>query len=158
MPDFRSRIKTTHVMWIKRYFTTEESVWKNTFDNLVLTPFGTDLLLHCNYDFKFLKEPLSAFYYHVLQSWEEYQDPGTNVRQLRTKQTNIWNNTSIRINNSPIFYKKLAGLGCHKDVLKTFDYWVKKRGILSKWIPNMARFLKNGKSLLKQLMTSQITG
>ena len=131
MPD-RSRIKTTHVMWIERYFTTEESVWKNTFDNF-LTPFGNDLLFRCKYDLEFLKESLATYYYHMLRPWKEYRERMCGHIVLTKLRQILWSNTLIRMNNSPVFYKKVASLGCffvadlhHKGVLKTFDYCVKK--------------------------------
>ena len=54
MPDIQSKIKATQVMWIKRFFTTEKSIWKD------ISPFGKGILFHCNYDPMILKESLQS--------------------------------------------------------------------------------------------------
>ena len=88
-------------------------------------------MFHCNYDLKSLNESLPTYYCHVLLSWKEYREQICG--NIEPSRQIIWNNTSIRINNLPVYYKKLASLGClfvadlyHKGVLRSFDYWVRK--------------------------------
>jgi len=102
MVDIESMIKSLRLAWLKRIFGDNSGAWKNYLEYL-LKETGGLVLFNCNYNVKDLTI-CSQFYTELLKWWSEF-------RNDNAVETNwlyqIWNNQEIRINNKPVFYKKV---------------------------------------------------
>jgi len=98
MVDIESMIKSLRLAWLK----DNSGAWKNYLEYL-LKETGGLVLFNCNYNVKDLTI-CSQFYMELLKWWSEF-------RKDNAVETNwlyqIWNNQEIRINNKPVFYKKV---------------------------------------------------
>ena len=103
MIDLESMIKSLRLAWLKRIFQCNNGAWRN-FLRFSLEPFGGLFLFHCqNYDFKEISIS-SKFYSELLQWWSEFRSVFDSRREC---QYILWNNKEIRVDNKPVFYKKL---------------------------------------------------
>ena len=102
MIDLESMIKSLRLAWLKRIFQCNNGAWRS-FLRFLLEPFGGLFLFHCNYDIKEIHIS-SKFYPELLQWWSEVRSVFDSRREC---QYILWNNKEIRVDNKPVFYKKL---------------------------------------------------
>ena len=102
MIDLESRIKSLRLAWLKRIFQYNNGAWRS-FLRFLLEPFGGLFLFYCNYEIKEIHIS-SKFYSELLQWWSEFRSVFDSRREC---QYILWNNKEIRVDNKPVFYKKL---------------------------------------------------
>ena len=100
--DLESMIKSLWPAWLKRILQCNNGAWRSCL-RFSLEPFGGLFLFHCNYDIKEIHIS-SKFYSELLQWWSEFRSVFDSRREC---QYILWNNKEIRVDNKPVFYKKL---------------------------------------------------
>ena len=65
-------------------------------------------MFNCNYDVKDISVP-SLFYSQLLKWWSDFREDFASAKDW---QNIIWNNRDIRIDGSPVFYKKFLPFRC----------------------------------------------
>ena len=100
MVNVKSFFAAQKIKWISKYITTESAPWK-TLLNHFISPYGGELLFHCNIDFKLFKDKcnLPVFYKDVIILYVNF----VNANNVSPLQQCIWNNRHIRVNHHPCY-------------------------------------------------------
>jgi hypothetical protein len=102
MIHIESMICTQRIMWLKRYINNENnSKWKQIVNCIFEEYGGFDLFIHCNFTEQCIRK-VPVFYIKCLESWKTIRKAKSNL---------IWNNADVRIENKPVFCKKLFDAG-----------------------------------------------
>ena len=97
MIDFSLMNKALKCIWLKRFRLNENSAWT------VIPNKATLYLGYCSSkDISIKKLPL--FYIRTLQYWFKFKDMQDNTKP-GIKNTIIWNNKDIKIDNNTIFFR-----------------------------------------------------
>ena len=107
LTDLETQIKALRLSWIPRVLDERVGLWKSYFE-FHLKKYGGSLLLKCDYDVRDLTLRLNGFYQQLLSWWADFRSTFSDINYA---QYVIWNNKDIRIDYTPIFYKKYADCG-----------------------------------------------
>ena len=109
MVNVKSMFAAQKIKWINKYTVTDVHVpWKTFLDDF-LSPYGGDLLFHCNIDIKVIKaaKNVPIFYKDLLIFYTKFVKADT----VSPLQQCLWNNRHIRINHKPCYYKSFLDCG-----------------------------------------------
>ena len=105
MIDFSLMNKALKCTWIRRFRLNENSAWTVIPNKATLYLVGFSFLSKCycsSKDISIKKLPL--FYVRTLQYWFEFKDMQDNTKP-GIKNTIIWNNKDIKIDNNTILFR-----------------------------------------------------
>ena len=105
MIDFSLMNKALKCIWIKRFRLNENSAWTVIPNEATSHLGGFSFLSKCycsSKDISIKKLPL--FYVRTLQYWFEFKDMQDNTKP-GIKNTIIWNNKDIKIDNNTILFR-----------------------------------------------------
>ena len=68
-PHLKTMIQAQRAMWIKRYISNKDALWKSIL-NFYLKDQGGELFCHCNYDESCFPKNISKFYKECLKQWQ----------------------------------------------------------------------------------------
>ena len=97
--DLTTSIMSLRLSWIGRFLSDNSYPWKAYLSHL-LTPFGGEFFLHC--DYKINDYNISSIFYKEMLHW--WSDFRSKFDPVSSRGTIIWNNCNIRVNGKPIFY------------------------------------------------------
>ena len=122
MIEFESMNKALKASWVKRLINDTDSPWKIIPNCTTQQYGGLKFLLACNYSTKELKlNSVPPFYREVLKICEEIKRKKLEVYQdsIDPHDIIIWNNSDIKVEAKPVFYKSWhdAGVEKVKDLL-----------------------------------------
>ena len=104
MPNISLMIKAQRISWIKRFIDKENSLWKKIpkfyFKKAGILVVGNNLSKEC------ILKVIPDFYRTCLQDWSEMFNE-LPCDSLSVLAQPLWNNTYIRVNNIPYFYRQL---------------------------------------------------
>lgn len=109
-PHLKSMIMASRITWIKRYYNSENSFWKTTWNYFMkkMNP-NPDLLWYCNFDNSSLNcENIPSFYIEIVHSWLMLK---RQERKGNIMTAFIWNNENIKIEGKTIYWKSFMDLG-----------------------------------------------
>ena len=69
MVDIFSRIKTQHIMWLKRFMKDDNNDWKIILTQYLNKVGGMSFLLRCNFDMKMLNCHIPKCYADIFNVW-----------------------------------------------------------------------------------------
>ena len=117
MTEFNSMNKALKASWVRRFNTDINAPWK-IIPNYMTQHFGGfKFLLSCNYKMKELTlNNIPSFYVEILKSWNMIKNIKGECDQDKTDPHDaiIWNNSDIKIEGQPIFYKSWYKVGINK--------------------------------------------
>lgn len=126
--SFEAMLHAQKIMWLKRALTTTNCLWSIVLDYYLKQFGGLNILLYCNYDYKWFKKKynISEFYVELLKLW--------NNTEKEVSKEIIWNNKNILIDGKPIFYKKFMTIGIwyvtdlftEQNEIIEYDIWLKR--------------------------------
>lgn len=164
-PDIFSIVKASRLIWIKRYTSSCNHIWKTLFENaLKLSNLNPEILFFCDFDIKQWKNKhvISTFYQDVLTEWFRFGNANMNKDQI------VWYNKNILIQEQPIFYNQFFKKGItyirdlydEREHLRNFEYW-KSKGLKGKdflkWSGIIASVTKNvPKKAIKYIVTNNL--
>ena len=102
MIDLESMVKSLRLAWLKRLFNDSNATWKTYLLHL-LKPVGGKFFLNCNYEVSDYTIS-SQFYQELLLWWSEFRESFASESDCKII---VWNNKEIRIDNKPVYYKKI---------------------------------------------------
>jgi len=112
VPDFSLMINASRLGWLKKYVAGTDHFWKELFEEfLERSGFNPHILLFANYNINWLtaKNILPSFYIEALSEWLKIGNTSP-----VPKESFIWYNKNILIENRPIFYQDFYENGiCH---------------------------------------------
>ena len=105
MIDFSLMNKALKCTWIRRFRLNENSAWTVIPNKATLYLGGFSFLSKCYCSSKDISiKQLPLFYIRTLQYWFEFKDMQDNTKP-GIKNTIIWNNKDIKIDNNTIFFR-----------------------------------------------------
>ena len=109
--------KALKASWVKRFNTNINAPWKIIPNYMTQHLGGFKFLLSCNDKMKELAlNNIPSFYVEILKSWNMIKNIKGECDQDKTDQHDaiIWNNSDIKIEGQPIFYKSRHKVGINK--------------------------------------------
>ena len=105
MIDFSLMNKALKCIWIKRFRLNENSAWTVIPNEATSHLGGSSFLSKCYCSSKDISiKELPLFYIRTLQHWFEFKDMQDNTKP-GIKNTIIWNNKDMKIDNNTIFFR-----------------------------------------------------
>ena len=127
MLDFEIMEKALKIAWIKRIHEQSDASWKTIPEQATSHYGGLSFLTKCRYDTKLLDlRKLPVFYHSVLKYWQEYKHL-TSFEEKNPENEIIWNNSSILVDQKPIFYSAWF----KKEIIHVKDLLNENRDFLS---------------------------
>lgn len=109
--------KALKASWVRRFNTDINTPWKIIPNYMTQHLGGFNFLLLCNYKMKELTlNNIPSFYVEILKSWNMIKNIKGERDQDKTDPHDaiIWNNSDIKIEGQPIFYKSWHKVGINK--------------------------------------------
>ena len=98
--------KALKASWVNRFKNDISSPWKIIPDYMAHHLGGFKFLLSCTYKSKELTlDNIPLFYLEVLKHWELINKVMSNCDEDKVDISEIWNNSDVKINGKPIFYR-----------------------------------------------------
>ena len=117
MTEFDSMNKALKASWVRRFNTDINAPWKIIPNYMTQHLGGFKFLLSCNYKMKELTlNNIPSFYVEILKSWNMIKNIKCELDQGKTDPNDaiIWNNSDIKIEGQPVFYKSWYKAGIIK--------------------------------------------
>ena len=114
---FDSMNKALKASWVNRFKNDISSPWKIIPDYMAHHLGGFKFLLACTYKSKELSRyNIPLFYLEVLKHWELINKVMSNCDEDKVdiSEIIIWNNTDVKIDGKPIFYRSWYQCGVEK--------------------------------------------
>ena len=109
MPHIKTLIDTQRIICLKKYIEDYDSPWKH-FLSFFLKDYGGKFFLYCNFNSSDLSDNLPSFYKECLNVWSKLTAKPAESREEVLKQI-LWNNQFVRINDKPVFNRRLFSKG-----------------------------------------------
>jgi len=128
--DLESVVRSLRLAWLKQIFNDLNATWK-TYLLYLLEPEGGRFFLYCNYEVS--DHTISfQFYHELLLWWSEFRESFASGGDWKTI---FWNNTEIRIDNRPVYYKTYFKSGIiyihdllfNLNTMDSYNYFLNKR-------------------------------
>ena len=117
MTEFDSMNKALKASWVRRFNTDINAPWKIIPNYMTQHLGGFKFLLSCNYKMKELAlNNIPSFYVEILKSWNMIKNIKCELDQGKIDPNDaiIWNNSDIKIEGQPVFYKSWYKAGIIK--------------------------------------------
>ena len=117
MTEFDSMNKALKASWVRRFNTDINMLWKIIPNYITQHLGGFKFLLLCNHKMKELTlNNIPSFYVEILKSWNTVKNIKCELDQgkIDPHDAIIWNNSDIKIEGQPIFYKSWYKVGINK--------------------------------------------
>ena len=120
MPNIRNILHTAKASWVKRLVNDKNKSSCNTLYNSILNKYGGKLVFESDIDQADVKRMLKKnnFISEIIQSWQFLKNKDTTPPQHKTV---VWNNSSIKQNNTTLIYPKWLDKGI-KYIYQLFDF------------------------------------
>ena len=109
MIDLEEIIKAQKIKMIKQFLSEDEVLWKPTMKAL-LGKTNLDLYLKSNF---LVPKTIPTFYHELLKFWKEIKHEPTSSKEDILNQY-LWYNDKIKINQAPIYSRRLDDCGIKK--------------------------------------------
>ena len=127
--DIDSKIKSLHLMWVKRLCDKNFHPWKIIPLGL-LASFGGTSIFHPNLSTSTLaiSPQMLEFYVHLINLWENYVTANPTEKIQNILAESIWNKSHLQINHKSFYDPKFADAGINL-LIDLFD----ENGIFQTW-------------------------
>ena len=119
MPDIKTMIKATKLMWIKRFLTKNNNYTSIAHVNSKIENF--EEFFYNKLSAYHLKSKPTPFYNQILDYWDEFRDLSTYKKsKMDILNEKLWLNKDILVDNKPLMFQAWSenGINCLFDIME----------------------------------------